>query len=64
MRGGAVLDKNTVETNWGIQKDTIITPIFTILEVVAELLVPFVIASLIDIGRSSGLHFGRIPHPA
>lgn len=46
------------------KKDTIITPIFTILEVVAELLVPFVIASLIDIGRSSGLHFGRIPHPA
>ena len=32
------------------KKDTIITPIFTILEVVAELLVPFVIASLIDKG--------------
>ena len=32
------------------KKDTIITPIFTILEVVAEPLVPFVIASLIDKG--------------
>lgn len=32
------------------KKDTIITPVFTILEVVAELLVPFVIASLIDKG--------------
>ena len=30
------------------KRDTIITPIFTVLEVVAELLVPFVIASLID----------------
>lgn len=32
------------------KKDTIITPIFTVLEVVAELLVPFVIASRIDKG--------------
>ena len=36
------------------KKDTIITPIFTILEVVAELLVPFVIASLIDKGIEAG----------
>ena len=28
------------------KRDTIITPIFTVLEVVAELLVPFVIAAL------------------
>lgn len=33
------------------KRDTIITPIFTVLEVVAELLVPFVIASLIDKGN-------------
>ena len=36
------------------KKDTIITPIFTVLEVVAELLVPFVIASLIDKGIEAG----------
>ena len=35
----------------GYKKDTIITPIFTVLEVLAELLVPFVIASLIDAGN-------------
>ena len=33
---------------------TIITPIFTVLEVVAELLVPFVIACLIDKGIEAG----------
>ena len=32
------------------KRDTIITPVFTVLEVVAELLVPFAIASLIDKG--------------
>lgn len=36
------------------KRDTIITPIFTVLEVVAELLVPFVIASLIDKGIEAG----------
>lgn len=36
------------------KKDTIITPIFTVLEVIAELLVPFVIASLIDKGIEAG----------
>lgn len=36
------------------KRDTIITPIFTVLEVVAELLVPFVIASLIDKGVEAG----------
>lgn len=36
------------------KKDTIITPVFTVLEVVAELLVPFVIASLIDKGIEAG----------
>lgn len=36
------------------RRDTIITPIFTVLEVVAELLVPFVIASLIDKGIEAG----------
>ena len=36
------------------KRDTIITPVFTVLEVVAELLVPFVIASLIDKGIEAG----------
>ncbi len=36
------------------KKDTIITPIFTVLEVVAELLVPYVIAVLIDQGIEVG----------
>ena len=36
------------------KKDTIITPVFTVLEVIAELLVPFVIASLIDKGIEAG----------
>ncbi|WP_413814748.1 ABC transporter ATP-binding protein [Acutalibacter muris] len=36
------------------KKDTIITPIFTVLEVVAELLVPYVIAALIDQGIEAG----------
>lgn len=36
------------------KRDTIITPIFTVLEVVAELLVPFVIAALIDEGIETG----------
>ena len=38
----------------GYKKDTIITPIFTVLEVVAEVLVPFVIASPIDKGIEAG----------
>ena len=36
------------------KRDAIITPVFTVLEVVAELLVPFVIASLIDKGIEAG----------
>ena len=36
------------------KRDTIITPVFTVLEVVAELLVRFVIASLIDKGIEAG----------
>ena len=36
------------------KRDTVITPVFTVLEVVAELLVPFVIASLIDKGIEAG----------
>ena len=37
------------------KRDTIITPVFTVLEVVAELLVPFVIASLIDKASRRGI---------
>lgn len=36
------------------KKEAVITPVFTVLEVVAELLVPFVIASLIDNGIETG----------
>ncbi|MDE7250324.1 MAG: ABC transporter ATP-binding protein, partial [Lachnospiraceae bacterium] len=36
------------------KRDTIITPIFTVLEVVSELLIPFVIADLIDKGIEAG----------
>ena len=36
------------------KKDAIITPVFTVLEVVAELLVPYAIAALIDQGIEAG----------
>lgn len=36
------------------KRETIITPVFTVMEVIAELLVPFVIASLINQGIEAG----------
>ena len=36
------------------KKDTILTPIFTALEVFMEVLIPFIIASLIDKGIEAG----------
>ena len=36
------------------KRDTILTPIFTALEVLMEIFIPFVIASLIDEGIDKG----------
>ena len=47
------------------KRSAILTPVFTLLEVLMEILIPFVTASLIDQGIQAGnmeriLHFGLI----
>ncbi|MDD6363034.1 MAG: ABC transporter ATP-binding protein, partial [Lachnospiraceae bacterium] len=47
------------------KRSTLLTPVFTLLEVVMEILIPYITASLIDQGIEGGsmdkvLHFGLI----
>ena len=54
LRGNLLMLKMLYQQIGEYKRDTILTPIFTALEVLMEIFIPFVIASLIDEGIDKG----------